>query len=133
MLHRDCGSGWRGCRRKRDTPAAACSEDNGGVGGGRSDSSASLRNDKQKGKCDCWGSGCCKFYEFGWLFYGAFELAAGGVDVAAAGAADVGGDAGGHYAVLEGGDAGLGWLVEGHVGARVPNDEVDLAAHGAEE
>jgi len=40
-------------------------------------------------------------------------LAAGGVDVAAAGAADVGGDAGGHDAFLEGGDTGLGRLVEG--------------------
>src|SRR6266478_3536989 len=76
---------------------------------------------------------CCldrgEFYQLRWLFYGALELAAGGVDVAAAGAADVGGDAGGHDAFLEGGDAGLRGLVEGHVGAGVPDDEVDLAAH----
>src|SRR5580692_3822346 len=70
-----------------------------------------------------------EFYQWRGLFYGAFELAAGGVDVAAAGPADVGGDAGGHDTFLEGGDAGLRGLVEGHVGAGVPDDEVDLAPH----
>ena len=53
----------------------------------------------------CLGRG--EFYQLRRLFYGALELAAGGVDVAAAGAADVGGDAGGHDAFLEGGDGGL--------------------------
>ena len=56
------------------------------------------------------------------------ELAAGGVDVAATRTADVGGDAGGHDALLEGGYIGLRRFVEGHVGAGVPDDEVDLAA-----
>src|SRR3979490_1831184 len=79
----------------------------------------------------CLGRG--EFYQLRWLFYGALELAAGGVDVAAAGAADVGGNAGGHDAFLEGGDSGLGGLVEGHVGAGVPDDEVDLAAHAADQ
>src|SRR3979411_337921 len=79
--------------------------------------------------CLGWG----EFYECEGLFYGALELAAGGVDIAAAGAADVGGDAGGHDAFLEGGDSGLRGLVEGHIGAGVPDDEVDLAAHVADQ
>src|ERR1700730_11455778 len=78
-------------------------------------------------------SGRDELYQFRGLFYGALQLAAGGVDVAAPGAADVGGDAGGHDAFLEGGDSGLRGFVEGHVGAGVPDDEVDLAAHAADQ
>src|SRR3981189_3421479 len=79
----------------------------------------------------CLGRG--EFYQLRWLSYGALELAAGGVDVAAAGAADVGGDAGGHDALLEGGDGGLRGLVEGHVGAGGPDDQADLAGHAADQ
>jgi len=56
----------------------------------------------------------------------AFELAAGGVDVAATGAAEVGGDSGLDQGLAESFDcAGLGHGV-GDTGAGVPGDEIDL-------
>jgi len=64
----------------------------------------------------------------GWGLEGAFELTAGGVDVAPAGLADEGGDAAVAKAFLEDAYGLRGRFVEGHVGAGVPDDEVDLGA-----
>ena len=63
-------------------------------------------------------------------FYGSFELAAGGVDVAASGAADVGGDAAGDEGLLEDLDGFGCGLGVGDAGAWVPNDEVDFGVEG---
>lgn len=64
--------------------------------------------------------------------YGALELAASGVDVAAAGATDVGGQAGGDEGLLEADDVGgVGLSVE-DAGAGVPDDKVDFGGPVAE-
>ncbi len=59
---------------------------------------------------------------------GAFELAAGGVDVATAGLADEGGDAAVAEALLEDAHVLRSGFVEGHVGTGVPNDQIDFGA-----
>ena len=60
------------------------------------------------------------------MLEGSLELAAGGVDVAATGATNEGGNAGVAEALLEGGHVLRGGLVEGHAGTGVPDDQVDL-------
>jgi hypothetical protein len=63
------------------------------------------------------------------LLEGPFELAAGCVDIAAARAADEGRDAGIAKTLLEGRYVLWGGLVERHVRAGVPDDQVDLSLH----
>src|ERR1035438_9265540 len=58
----------------------------------------------------------------------AFELAAGGVDIESARAAQVGGDAGGNQYLLEGFDGLGGRRAEGDLGTGIEGDEVDLGA-----
>jgi len=71
--------------------------------------------------------GCGSDFDQGrWGVQGSLELATGGVDVAAARPTDESGDTGVAEALLEGGYILWDGFVEGHVGAGVPDDEVDL-------